>query len=194
MFKELNQIQFPKSSNININMMPFIFGDINSLPKNIQKYQELIEQCSLEKGKVAYLTITEGLVHAGNSQRRPGIHVESPFGMSWGGSPWGGMTSSTGLYMASNDGSCEVWNELVEDRDHFGACVPTTVATKMKENTLYWLTDKTPHQALLVEKDIVRQFFRLVSNDVSIWFSRHNTANPTGVQPDCKIVDFDKFQ
>ena len=37
-----------------------------------------IENIPLEKGRVNYLTIQEGWVEAGESQRRPGLHVDSP--------------------------------------------------------------------------------------------------------------------
>ncbi len=38
------------------------------------------------------------------------------------------------------------------------------------------------------------RYFRLVTNSVSAWYSRHSTANPLGTQPDCPIVDVDKFE
>ena len=39
-----------------------------------------------------------------------------------------------------------------------------------------------------------RRYFRLVTNSVSAWYSRHSTANPLGTLPDCAIVDIDKFE
>ena len=41
-----------------------------------------------------------------------------------------------------------------------------------------------------------RQFFRIVTSDVSLWYKDHSTANPLGVEPDpkiTKIVVGDKF-
>ena len=41
-----------------------------------------------------------------------------------------------------------------------------------------------------------RQFFRLVTAEVSFWYKDHSTANPLGVQPDhniTKIVAGNKF-
>ena len=60
-------------------------------------------------------------------------------------------------------------------------------------NRLYWLTDRTPHESLPLEKTQRRQFFRLVSSEVSVWYSKHSTPNPLGVKADCKIVNRDKF-
>lgn len=193
MYKKIQPIIFPKFNSINVNMMPFIFGDIQSIPEEIKPYQEIINSCNLEKGKIAYLTISESLVRSGTTQRRAGIHVESPFGMSWGGGGWGGMTPDTGLYMASNDGACQIWDEIIEERDKFGGCSVKTQGQKMQENMLYWLTDKTPHEALPSKENFKRQFIRIVSNDISVWFSKHNTPNPKGIQPECEIVHFDKF-
>lgn len=55
------------------------------------------------------------------------------------------------------------------------------------------MTDKTPHQALPSTEDRYRQFFRLVSSEISVWFSKHNTKNPYGVEPTCDIMDTEKF-
>ena len=84
---------------ININMMPFIAEDTLEdckLPEYVEPYWSLIQAClnpemeratwhpwptdkiPLEKGRVNYLTIQEGWVEAGESQRRPGLHVDSP--------------------------------------------------------------------------------------------------------------------
>jgi len=84
---------------ININMMPFIAGadfDECKLPESIRPYWSLIKACLApemdrswhhlwparsipsEKGKVNYLTIQESWVDEGSSQRRPGLHVDSP--------------------------------------------------------------------------------------------------------------------
>ena len=41
-----------------------------------------------------------------------------------------------------------------------------------------------------------RQFFRLVTSEVSLWFEEHSTKNPPGVVPDpniTKIVKGSKF-
>ena len=43
---------------------------------------------------------------------------------------------------------------------------------------------------------ICRQFFRLVTGPVSLWYQDHSTTNPLGVKPDpkvTKIVAGDKF-
>ena len=55
---------------------------------------------------------------------------------------------------------------------------------------------RTPHQSLPLETSTYRQFFRLVTSEVSLWYRDHSTPNPLGVQPDpalTKVVVGDKF-
>ena len=55
---------------------------------------------------------------------------------------------------------------------------------------------RTPHQSLPLETSTYRQFFRLVTSEVSLWYRDHSTPNPLGVQPDpalTKVVAGDKF-
>ena len=98
-FSNKKTYSFPKSTNININMMPFKVGtDFKScqLPEYIKPYWPLISAClepqmaraswhmwptesiPSDVGKVYYLTIQESYVEKGKSQRRPGLHVDSP--------------------------------------------------------------------------------------------------------------------
>jgi hypothetical protein len=107
-----------------------------------------------------------------------------------------------GIYMASNiENSCEVWNSQVVcdknnenievigkhgDIEHLRSYLgPSTV---MMPNNMYWITDRTPHESLPLKKDTHRQYFRLVTHEVSLWFEDHSTKNPLGVLPDPKIT------
>lgn len=60
---------------------------------------------------------------------------------------------------------------------------------------LWWMTDATPHEAVPLLLPSKRQFFRLVTSEVSVWYSAHSTPNPTGVKPGRKvaIIDGNKF-
>jgi len=71
-------VAFPSPKNININMMPFIMGRAVSIPPEYRHYQAMIDQCPVELGEVGYLTIHESYVKPGESQRRSGLHTESP--------------------------------------------------------------------------------------------------------------------
>jgi len=74
-------VNFPTSTGLNVNMMPFVLGDKASLPSNLHEYWPLIEACPVqreEKGKVGYLTVMETTAAAaqGGPQRRGGLHTE----------------------------------------------------------------------------------------------------------------------
>lgn len=154
-----------------------------SYPKN---YSILYQQT------VHYQSITETMVTKSETQRRGGIHVESPLGLSWG-SGWGGISTNTGVYMASTDGRTEVWNTMQPVRDHHGRCDVSGDGSIMKPNTLYWMTDLTPHAALPALEDGMRQFIRVVSSQVDVWYDKHSTRNPLGIMPKAKIITESKF-
>ena len=169
-----------------------------------------------EVGAVYYLTIQETPVEAGQAQRRPGLHVDSPgqvkvrrgggaahtyFGHDWGrgcAHNTGGVSSIMygGIYLASNlASSCRVWDcsvapEVVRslgDIEHLRPALPGP-GTTLEPNTLYWITDRTPHESLPLSETSVRQFFRLVTSEVSLWYRDHSTPNPLGVEPDPNIT------
>ena len=250
---ELKEIVFPPSSNININMMPFILEthfEKCRLPENMRSYHKnlilpmLYGYVGLDKeiGKVCYLTIHESYVESNQTQRRPGLHTDNPGkifmekfdgfsstnkrfkSLEGNGSPfvrfyehhWGiGVNirrdyAEGGIYMASNvENSCAVWNAKIEcdsknddaeiigkhgDIEHLRHCIGKEEI--MKPNRIYWITDRTPHESLPMTKDSLRQYFRLVTHQVSLWFEDHSTKNPLGLSPDStftKIVKGSKF-
>ncbi|OQR83139.1 hypothetical protein ACHHYP_15052 [Achlya hypogyna] len=144
----IDGMEMPKP--FHVNMMPFIIGDRKSLPPECQRYVQLLNECYSpgQQGKVGYLTIHEGVVEAGASQRRPGLHVEAPNAMQLQTTKVGGGASSFqwreirwgrgwylekqllgGIYMASTvANSCSVWNTVVaDDNDIVGTLGETDV-------------------------------------------------------------------
>ena len=84
-----NTPEFPPTSGININMMPFISSEQFEncrLPEYLAPYGDLITHCvrhekernSSSIGKVFYLSIEESKVELGFPQRQPGLHVDRP--------------------------------------------------------------------------------------------------------------------
>lgn len=189
--REVAFVAFPTPADRKVNMMPIVMGDDDTVPDDLKGYLPLIRQCDLDEGSTVYLTVHESFVEEGESQRRGGAHIEAPTGMSWGGT-WGGMDK--GLYMASTDGRTLLWDYVSEDGDSHGALEPEGPSFMALPNMMYWLTDHTPHEAVVADKSGYRQFFRLVSEDVSVWFTQHNTPNPLGVMPTCPMVDDNKFE
>lgn len=130
-----------------VNMMPiYVHNEVElnaSLPPSCCHYLNMIKLClrrlqlhKINKPKLGFLTIDERLVEKGQSQRRGGLHVESP---GWLPTPyempgrndvyipgaehhWGNGIMMReelikgGIFMASNiSNSCAVWNCHVHD-------------------------------------------------------------------------------
>ena len=191
-FRSMGPVSFPKYTGLNINMMPVIMGELKSIPDFAVQYFSLMQKCDFEKGSTVYLTVHESWVEKKMTQRRCGIHTDGTKNLDWGGA-WGGKK---GIYLASSDGRCRVWDTYEEDVDSMGGCKQPKVDVTnevMKPGFLYWITDKTPHESLPSLCDGKRQFFRLVSSEVSGWWEQHSTANPLGVIPRCKILTGSKF-
>lgn len=82
----IKEIKFPpplsSGAHVDINMMPIIIGlGEGGLPEIVQRYFPLL--CDLhipesEMGEVMYLSVHESWVEPGATQRRGGLHVESP--------------------------------------------------------------------------------------------------------------------
>lgn len=226
-------VRFPDPSDIDINMMPFVMAKTfkeTKLPDYLRTYwDQILDQCIVrsELGKIGYLTIQESYVEKHSTQRRPGIHTESPGTVmlkegtgklnvsskffSWGS----GVFSTTqellgGIYMASNvPNSCKIWNcKILQPDDgspdvvgehgnieHLRAFLPSSCEV-LNANTVYWFTDRTPHESLPLTEGTYRQFFRLVTSQVTYWYEEHSTKNPNGVVPDpniTKVVRGSKF-
>ncbi len=115
-----------------------------------------------------------------------------------------------GIYFASNVAdSSRVYDALIdrpeEVTDAHGGIEPMRKylgeGHTLKANEVCWITDRTPHESLPVRAPdgdptathVYRQFVRLVVGDISVWYSKHNTPNPTGLQPAAPISDEDKF-
>ena len=109
-----------------------------------------------------------------------------------------------GIYMASSvSNTCAIWTcKIIKDKDgrdvigHLGDLqhlrnnleALDVKPILCKSNKLYWITDRTPHEVLPMNQSGYRQFFRLVTNDVGIWYEQHSTMNPNGVLPDPKVT------
>ena len=203
-------VEFPPFQRININMMPFVIGDDDSIPEEYRQYSQLLARCQLddgELGKVGYLSISESFVEKGQSQRRPGIHTERHSERtSWGGGGWGGGDDkeddekpSKGLFQASTvDDSCMAWNVHIPFPGKMGDCENLRGALGegilMKRNELFWMTDSCPHESLPLKVGVKRQWFRFVTSQVDIWYKEHSTPNRLGVSPTTwKIVEGSKF-
>lgn len=175
------------------------------IPPELQGYTPLIEVCQLERmqiGKIGYLTVQENSVASRVSQRRPGIHTDKHPSAKWGGGAWGSgtMPKQDGIYLASTvDDSCRAWDVHIETPGPMGDCehlreeLAALPPVSMKANELYWITDSCPHESLPLEPGTFRQFFRLVTHKVALWYAKHSTPNRLGVEPPCQVIHGNKF-
>ncbi|KAI8838162.1 hypothetical protein BJ741DRAFT_576942 [Chytriomyces cf. hyalinus JEL632] len=204
-----------------------------ALPNNLKRYASIVAAClrrvPSELDKVGYITVHESYVEEGQTQRRPGLHIESP-GMAPAGTAmhgyhstyaWGGGRFGTrvpgdldergvvnmkgGIFVASNMAdTCRVWDCLIEDHGkvvgHLGdishlrkAIGGNEAATSLRAGDICWMTDHTPHESLPQPKAGFRQFFRLVTSELSAWYEEHSTPSELGVAPNCEVVKGNKF-
>ncbi len=102
-----------------------------------------------------------------------------------------------GLYMASNVAdSTRVWNCKVKepgdvvgplgDLEHLRWALGE--GETLDAGEVVWMTDCTPHESLPLRAGQRRQYFRLVTQDVSVWYADHSTPNPLGVVPPEEVV------
>ena len=229
-------IQFPPPQDICINMMPFVTNDVTSLPEEHRQYWPLIQRClyyNRSKGDIGYLTIDERMVKKGESQRRGGLHCESPgvlrvgegrnLRISWGEIAMR-MSCIGGIYMASTvSQSCRVWNAVVKDDSVIGAlgdiehlrpllevaesfaegkkarrsdilpdkngfCFAPGQSRFLRANHIAWMTDRTPHESFPLSEDTYRQYFRVVTSKITVWYEDHSTKNPLGTVPPPEVI------
>lgn len=206
----VGSVKFPAPTGLSVNMMPFVMGDPGSIPEFLHGYLPMIESCQLELeqlGKTGYLSVTETRVITRVSQRRAGIHTEKHPGIGWGGGGgWGGpvqdvTTRRDGIYMSSTvDDSCYIWDTRIKTPGEMGNCehlrkeLGTVPGLFTDADGLYWLTDSTPHESLTLAPGTFRQWFRLVTHKVDLWYAQHSTANPLGVSPACTVVEGSKYK
>jgi len=201
----IGRTRFPESSGLRINMMPFIIGDNNSIPQEYRQYCSMIQDCGVETGelgKTGYLSIQESVVEANKYQRRPGIHTDGHGVIGWG---WGrgeipNGKRIRGLYIASSvENSCRAWDIEINTPGPMGDCERYRTELEeeedivMRSHYIYWLTDRCPHESLPMKKRENRQWFRLVTSAVDIWYQDHSTKNRLGIKPDCEVISGNKF-
>ena len=201
---------FPRPRDLYANMMPFVLGDKQSLPKKFRGYWKLIKYCAdvaeTKSTAVCYLTVHESRVDNHEPQRRGGLHTESP-GVLGPGTivSWGGLLTTGGIFIASSvANSTQVWPVAIRDLpgvvgDHGDLEHIRPVlgpGQRLDANKLVWMSDTTPHESLPLPPGTYRQFFRLVMDDVSVWYQDHSTPNPLGTVPGPQTIIMvgDKFK
>lgn len=184
--EDFGTVEFPAFSGVRVMMMPFLMqGPRNSLPDSLGMYRDAVASiCSMATVKegVGYLTIDEALVRAGETHRRPGLHVDG-FG-AYGG---GGGYAANGMFLASTHEGCVGYAQSYEgepgmdgDCEHLRSELGSGAV--MRAGHVYWCSPMALHESLPMRADIHRQLIR-VSMPSDAPHHREYTPNPTGVQP-----------
>ena len=181
---------FPHHTGTRIMMMPVLLEDAESCPLVAwQSTVACLSNMAPTRAGVAYLTIDECFVPAGETQRRPGLHVDGLGG--WGGpSPW----ASAGMLVWASVRGARAWlGELDGDLDDDGGCEP--LRSRLHElqeiplmgGQVYHCGPLTIHEAVPMRVDTQRSFVRLSMPSDAPWFEGY-TPNPLGVKPTGPIL------
>lgn len=188
--EKVGEINFPvTNNNVRCLMMPFIQGDISSIPSRFSSYFEVLKDTYLEKGDIGFLTIDESFVEEGQIHRgdrskfKRAIHTEAGKlinhqKLGWG-HPWAGkyttyLEPNTRVLIANNiDDSCVLFDHYHEDTSddgdigHCSSKYPYEDGIFMKNGEVYEMGLLTPHESLPLSKSENRKFLRIVSSGVT---------------------------
>lgn len=189
----VGQYEFPKPSDTNVLMMPYVQGDPDSLPDGLEAYHDFVSGFAFKVGKRGYLTINESFVDAGDSQRGYGngertLHTEgckynrwtawnAPVKLGWGDTTgWGrsGVLLDSDLQvMVGNSitGTCAVWDAEEQpttdgDLGRLADKYPRSEARILKAGEIVEFGIRTPHECIPQKESGIRQFVRIVGDGV----------------------------
>lgn len=193
--EQVGDITFPEPAGTRIMMMPFHLHNLDTVDKNglvswKNALSELVKVSPVKTG-TAYLTIDEGLVQKGNTQRRPGLHVDGVGpkgeygGWGGGGNPW----ASRGMLVASSVFGCRAWKKEFfgfpnenGDCSHLEEQCMEEDEIKMLPNKIYFCSPLCVHESVPMTETIYRQFVRLSLPSDAAWYEGY-TENLCGIKP-----------
>ena len=147
------------------------------MPEDLKDYEQPVRElldAARVKGGRAFVTVDEKMVLAGQSQRRPGPHVDGCFQPErgrWGHGGWNHNCNNVpiprmSVIVASSFPACKVWEgdfdtepkndgdlSHISDQLVYGEIVPANVG--------YLLSPDCVHESLPMEKDTERSFLRI---------------------------------
>lgn len=179
-------IAFPQFSGLRCLMMPYIQGDIASVPGVYTPYKDIIESVFLKRGDIGFLTIDESVAIAGKPHRgaramhgralhtEAGLHpADKVLQWAWGGSNRVTLERDVRILLANNlDSSCAVWNSehtdttIDGDIGHVAVDYPYERAIFMGVGEVHEIGILTPHESMPVQSDFNRQFLRIMSSGI----------------------------
>jgi hypothetical protein len=194
---DLGPVRFPVFTGTRIMMMPFLLEDLASLPPSLFAWRDtvasLVSRAAVARG-VAYLTIDEARLTAGEIHRRPGLHVdgldENNQAGGWGGG--GGGWGAKGMLTASTHVGCHAWHQTFRG-DPGGDCerlrseLEPAARVVLQPDRVYAFDALTVHESVPMERDCDRQFVRLSMPSTAPWYEGYS-VNPMGIRPTGPIL------
>jgi hypothetical protein len=179
------KIKFPEYSDTRCLMMPYLQGNIDSVPTEYHHYADIINSVYLTKGDIGFLTIDESVNQAGKPHRgdrsktNRALHTEAGkmnnqavWGV-WKGNPDVKLDPNVRVLLANNiDDTCAIWNaehintSLDGDIGYAAHLYPYKDAVFMKNGEVHEIGIFTPHESIPIKKSVKRQFLRIVSSGV----------------------------
>lgn len=183
--KFLCEVEFPAFTGLRVMMMPFLAHDLSTLP--IDQYHPIVAKMLRKHGGAegtGYITIDEAFVRAGETHRRPGLHVDGMGGWSRP-APW----ASCGMLVAANRAGSIGWNQEVygepgEDGncEHLRDELEPDCRVYMYGGMAFACSPMAVHTAVPAYIDGQRQFLRISLPNGAPWYEGY-TPNPLGIIP-----------
>lgn len=188
----LGEREVPRDTGLRIMMMPFRLDDPGTVPFPVAKFVANVVRLGPCQSGVGYLTVDDALVRAGETHRRPGLHVDGS-GL-WGGPGPGGSWGARGMLVAASHLGSRAWDQEVDGSiGPDGECERLrTQLQPEKERRLwmdhvYWLSPRCVHEGLPMKRTTRRTFIRISMPSEAPWFDGY-TPSPFGVMPTGPIL------
>ncbi len=195
--EDLGHLELPAYSGVRWMMLPFRLEDVKRTITREdwhEALQRMVALAPVQEG-VGYLTIDEAEVQAGETHRRPGIHVDG-VGPTGGIGGWGGPLPGAngvwgvgGMIVVASHTGCRAWAGDFEARignngdcSHMKAMLRDEDAIPLLGGRAYRLNETCVHEPIALPARTKRQFVRLSMPSEAPWYEGY-TRNPLGVEP-----------
>lgn len=164
-----NVVSFPKFTKERAYMVPFKKGE--ELPEQYSRWQNTVNAMleGIETNDVIYMTIDQGEVKKGSTQRRGGVHIDGNYTIvGWGTPPtWNTADcNGGGIILASDQVGCKAYEgELTGGINDGGDCsnmdLSGTKASVLQPNQVYVGNVTMAHETMPATETHNRTFIRL---------------------------------
>jgi hypothetical protein len=184
--EDKGSLHFPEFTGLRIMMMPLRLEDEATIPEFMAQWRPAVRELigiSTVKHGTAYLTVDEAVVRAGETHRRPGMHVDGVG--AWGGG--GGGWARNGMLVASSRLGCRGWHQDFsgapgDNGDCSHLADQCAAETLFQPGRVYWCSPLAVHESLPQQENGPRTLVRLSMPNDCPWFDGY-TQNPTGILP-----------